>query len=408
LKIRFLIMNAFAVGGTIRATYTLAGELAKRHDVEIVSVYRLRATDPALPVPDGVRLRTLTDLRRDTVENLPPLRRRLYEQPSRLFSSNDIRYRNFSLLTDVALVRFLASVRDGILIGTRPGLNLLVAHLASDSVVRIGQDHLNLKTYHPGLRANMRAAYGRLDLLSTLTERDAAAYRKMLGDRPPIECFPNPAPDVGGRRASGDEKVVVAAGRLTRQKAFDRLIDAWAHVAQRHPDWQLRIFGEGPKRDSLQRRIQRHGVADSAHLMGFTNRLPDELARASLYVMTSRVEGFPMVLLEAMGVGLPVVSVDCYTGPSDIVTDGVDGRIVPEEDRPALVEAMSELMGDDARRKAFGVRALEAAGRYELGDITARWEERLTELSNGRHGRRTIARPVFEVVRKQAMRRLSR
>jgi glycosyltransferase involved in cell wall biosynthesis len=408
LKIRFLIMNAFAVGGTIRATYTLAGELAKRHDVEIVSVYRLRATDPALPVPDGVRLRTLTDLRRDTVENLPPLRRRLYEQPSRLFSSNDIRYRNFSLLTDVALVRFLASVRDGILIGTRPGLNLLVAHLASDSVVRIGQDHLNLKTYHPGLRANMRAAYGRLDLLSTLTERDAAAYRKMLGDRPPIECFPNPAPDVGGRRASGDEKVVVAAGRLTRQKAFDRLIDAWAHVAPRHPDWQLRIFGEGPKRDSLQRRIQRHGVADSAHLMGFTNRLPDELARASLYVMTSRVEGFPMVLLEAMGVGLPVVSVDCYTGPSDIVTDGVDGRIVPEEDRPALVEAMSELMGDDARRKAFGVRALEAAGRYELGDITARWEERLTELSNGRHGRRTIARPVFEVVRKQAMRRLSR
>jgi glycosyltransferase involved in cell wall biosynthesis len=408
LKIRFLIMNAFAVGGTIRATFTLAGELAKRHDVEIVSVYRLRSTDPALPVPDGVRLRTLTDLRKDTVENLPRLRRRLYEQPSRLFSSNDIRYRNFSLLTDVALLRFLAGVRDGILIGTRPGLNLLVAHLASDSVVRVGQDHLNLKTYHPGLRANMRAAYGRLDLLSTLTERDAAAYRRMLGDRPPVECFPNPAPDVGGRRASGDEKVVIAAGRLTRQKAFDRLVDAWADVAPRHPDWQLRIFGAGPHRATLQRRIERHGIADSAHLMGFTEHLHDELARASLYVMTSRVEGFPMVLLEAMGVGVPVVSVDCYTGPSDIVTDGVDGRIVPEEDQPALVEAMSDLMGDDAKRKAFGAKALEAAGRYELRDITARWEERLTELSSGRHGHRAIARPVFEVARKKAMRKLSR
>ena len=401
-------MNAFAVGGTIRATFTLAGELAKRHDVEIVSVYRLRAGDPALPVPDGVRLRTLTDLRAATVESLPPLRRRLYEQPSRLFSSNDIRYRNFSLLTDVALVRFLASVRDGVLIGTRPGLNLIVAHLASDSVVRVGQDHLNLKTYHPGLRANMRAAYGRLDLLSTLTERDAAAYRRMLGDRPPVECFPNPAPEVGGRRASGDEKVVVAAGRLTRQKAFDRLVDAWAEVAPRHPDWQLRIFGAGPHLARLQRQIERHGIAGSAHLMGFTNKLHDELARASLYAMTSRVEGFPMVLLEAMSVGLPVVSVDCYTGPSDIVTDGVDGRIVPEHDRPALVEAMSELMGDDAKRKAFGARALEAAGRYELGDITARWEQRLTELSDGRDGRSTIARPVFHVVRKKATRRLSR
>ena len=401
-------MNAFAVGGTIRATYTLAGELAKRHDVEIVSVYRLRDGDPALPVPDGVRLRTLTNLHSATVKSLPPLRRWLYEQPSRLFSSNDVRYRNFSLLTDVALVRFLASVRDGVLISTRPGLNLMVAHLAPDSVVRVGQDHLNLKTYRPGLRANMRNAYGRLDLLSTLTERDAAAYRRMLGDRPPIECFANPAPDVGGRRATGDEKVVVAAGRLTRQKAFDRLIDAWAQVAPRHPDWQLKIFGDGPKRASLQRRIERRGIADSAHLMGFTSRLHDELARASLYAMTSRVEGFPMVLLEAMSVGLPVVSVDCYTGPSDIVTDGVDGRIVPENSRRRLVEAMSELMGDDARRKAFGAKALEAVGDYELEAVTAHWEERLTELSNGRHGRSTIARPVFRVLRKRAMRRLSR
>jgi glycosyltransferase involved in cell wall biosynthesis len=408
LKIRFLIMNAFAVGGTIRATFTLAGELAKRHDVEIVSVYRLRTADPALPVPEGVRLRTLTDLRAATVESLPPLRRWLYGQPSRLFSSNDIRYRNFSLLTDVALLRFIASVRDGILIGTRPGLNLIVAHLAPDSVLRVGQDHLNLKTYHPGLRANMRAAYGRLDLLSTLTERDAAAYRRMLGDRPPVECFPNPAPDVGGRRAAPEAKVVVAAGRLTRQKAFDRLVDAWADLAPRHPDWQLRIFGEGPKRGTLQRRIERHGIAGSAHLMGFTDRLHDELARASLFAMTSRVEGFPMVLLEAMGVGLPVVSVDCYTGPSDIVTDGVDGRIVPEEDRPALVEALSGLMGDEDKRRAYGEKALEAVKRYDLGRITARWEERLTELSATRHGRSTIVRPVFGVARKKALRRLSR
>jgi glycosyltransferase involved in cell wall biosynthesis len=408
LKVRFLIMNAFAVGGTIRATFTLAGELAKRHDVEIVSVYRLRTADPALRVPDGVRLRTLTDLRAPTLERQHALRRWLYGQRSRLFSSNDIRYRNFSLLTDVALLRFLASVRDGILIGTRPGLNLAIAHLASESVVRVGQDHLNLKTYHPGLRANMRAAYGRLDLLSTLTERDAAAYRRMLGDRPPVECFPNPAPDVGGRRASHDDKVVVAAGRLTRQKAFDRLIDAWADVAPRHPDWQLRIFGEGPKRPTLERRIERHGIADSAHLMGFTDRLHDELARASLFAMTSRVEGFPMVLLEAMGVGLPVVSVDCYTGPSDIVTDGVDGRIVPEEDRPALVKAMGELMADEERRRAFGAAALEAADRYDLGRIAARWEERLTELSAAKRGRRTIAGPLLAVAGRKAMRRLSR
>ena len=395
-------MNAFAVGGTIRATFTLAGALAERgHDVEIVSVNRMRGR-PALPPPAGVKFRALTDLRASRLERRP-VERWLHGQPSRLINSNDVRYRSFSLLTDIALLRFLASVRDGVLIGTRPGLNLAVAHLASESVVRVGQDHMNLDSYKDALVARFVQAYPRLDLVSTLTERDAVGYRELLGGRPPVEVFPNAAPNVGGRRASLDDKVVIAAGRLTRQKAFGRLIDAWADLAPRHPDWQLRIFGEGPKRRPLRRRIRRRKVRDSARIEHFTDRVLDEFASASIYAMTSRREGFPMVLLEAMGVGLPVVSVDCYTGPRDIVTDGVDGRIVPEEDQPALVEALSELMSDDAKRKAFGAAALQAAERYEPAQIAARWEARLQELSAvKRPGRRSIARPALQALRLRA------
>jgi glycosyltransferase involved in cell wall biosynthesis len=398
-------MNAFAVGGTVRATFTLAGALAERHDVEVVSVIRARE-EPALPLPAGVRLRALTDRR---PEGRPRLQRWLDEQPSRLIAGSDRRYRSFSLLTDIALLRFLASVRDGVLIGTRPGLNLAIALLASESVVRVGQDHMNLSGYSDALRERFVQAYPRLDLVSTLTERDAGAYREMLGDRPPVECFPNPAPDVGGRRASLDDKVVIAAGRLTRQKAFGRLIDAWADVAPRHPDWRLKIFGEGLKRRSLRRRIRRHGIRDSAVIEHYTDHLHDEFARASLYVMTSRREGFPMVLLEAMGVGLPVVSVDCYTGPRDIVTDGVDGRIVPEEDRAALVEAMSDLMADEAKRKAFGAAALESVQRYDLRLIAGRWEARLAELSAAKRGRpRSIAGPLLTALRRWALERVWR
>ena len=395
-------MNAFGVGGTIRATFTLAGALAERHDVEVVSVIRARTT-PALTPPPGVRLRALTDLRPETLARRP-LRRWLHGRQTTLITSSDFRYVNFSLLTDIALLRFLASVRDGVLIGTRPGLNIAIAHLASESVVRVGQDHMNLDTYRPHLRALISESYARLDLVTTLTERDADDYRKLLGGRTRVECFPNPAPDVGGRRATLDEKVVIAAGRLTRQKAFGRLVDAWAEVAPRHPDWRLRIFGEGPKRRSLRRRIRRRGVADSARLEGFSDRLHDELARASLFAMTSRREGFPMVLLEAMGVGLPVVSVDCYTGPRDIVTDGVDGRIVPEEDRVALVEAMSELMGDHRKRHAFGAAALEKVARYDLAIIAERWGARLAELSEAKQGRRrSIAGPLLAALRWRAL-----
>ena len=191
-------MNAFGVGGTIRATLNTAGELARRHDVEVVSVYRRRDA-PALPVPAGVRLRTLTDLRPATVERAAAagglgarVRTAAARRPSRVMSPFDVRYPTFNLLSDANLLRFLLSVRDGVLVGTRPAINLAVAQLVAPSVVRVGQDHLNLSAYEPALRAQMRRAYPRLDLLTALTEDDAAGYRLLLGGRTRVERMPNP------------------------------------------------------------------------------------------------------------------------------------------------------------------------------------------------------------------------
>ncbi|HEX5619129.1 MAG TPA: glycosyltransferase family 4 protein [Solirubrobacteraceae bacterium] len=387
-KIRFLLMNAYTVGGTIRTTFTMAEELAKRgHDVEIISVYRLRQSDPAIRVPPGVRLRNLTDLTKANKERLAAgrdpvsrLRSWLVRRPSKLISSNDYRYENFNRLTDVNLLRFLASVKDGILISTRPGLNLLVARLAPGHVVRVGQDHVNLTSYLTGLRVQMKLFYPRLDMVTALTPATAAKYRKMLPKKVRVECFPNAVPDMNGARAELDAKVVIAAGRLTRQKGFDRLLPAWREVAKRHPDWKLVIYGKGREHEALQSQIDELGIGTSARLAGYTSELHEELARASLYVMTSREEGFPMVLIEAMGVGLPVVSVDCNTGPREIITDGVDGYVVPEEDQAALVARMTELMDDPAKRRAFGEAARHVGETYEVSTIADRLEAALAEL----------------------------
>jgi glycosyltransferase involved in cell wall biosynthesis len=396
-------MNAFAVGGTIRTTFTTAGELAKGHDVEIVSVFR-RRDDTALPLPEGVRLRSLTDLRASTLERASAPRRWAAGQRTRLMSSHDFRHPNFNLLTDANLFRYIASVRDGVLIGTRPSINLAVAHLTAPSVVRIGQDHMNLATYRDGLRAQLKAVYPRLDLVSTLTEGDAEDYRKLLRGKTRVECMPNGVADTAGLRAALDAKVVVAAGRITPQKGFDRLLPAWAKVVRDHPDWELKIFGDGVSTTALRKQIGELGIGDSAHLMGFTPRLNEELAQASLYVMSSRREGFPMVLLEAMGVGLPVVSFDCPTGPRDIVREGVDGHVVPDGDGDALAAAMSELMGDAERRRAFGAAAVEGAARYDLAAIVARWERLLAELEAGKTGRRrTGAVPMVRLVGSRAL-----
>jgi glycosyltransferase involved in cell wall biosynthesis len=408
LTIRFLIMNAFAVGGTIRTTFTTAGELAKRHDVEIVSVFR-RRDDTALPLPEGVRLRSLTDLRKSTLEQASGPRRWAASQRTRLMSSHDFRHPNFNLLTDANLFRYIASVRGGVLIGTRPSINLVVAHLTAPSVVRIGQDHMNLATYRDGLRAQLKAVYPRLDLVSTLTEGDAEDYRRLLRGRTRVECMPNGVADTAGLRAPLDNKVVIAAGRVTPQKGFDRLLPVWAKVVEDHPDWELRIFGEGVSAPKLRKQIEELGIGGSARLMGFTPRLNDELAQSSLYVMSSRREGFPMVLLEAMGVGLPVVSFDCPTGPRDIVREGVDGHVVPDGDGAAMAAAMSGLMADEARRKAYGAAAVEGAARYDIATIAGRWEALFEEIAAAKEpGGSTVVGPVVSLLKHKSAVRLRR
>jgi glycosyltransferase involved in cell wall biosynthesis len=196
----------------------------------------------------------------------------------------------------------------------------------------------------------------------------------------------------------------VAAGRLSRQKGFDRLLKAWAKVTKDHPDWELRIYGEGHKGPRLQQWITDLGIGSTARLMGFTPHLDQELAQASLYVMSSRREGFPMVLLEAMAVGLPVVSFNCPTGPRDIIREGVDGHVVRNADIDGLAAAMSGLMGDEDRRRAYGAAAVEVAERYSISRIARRWEELLEEAAAAKDPGlpRTVLRPTASLARSAA------
>jgi glycosyltransferase involved in cell wall biosynthesis len=396
VKIRFLITNAYGVGGTIRTTYNVAGELAKRHDVEIVSVHKNREV-PAFPIPPGLKLRHLSDRSRSARardRRARGMRRlRVWAKgllrltPSVLIHRADFRYKRFSLESDIKLWRYIRSVEDGVLIGTRAGLNLAIARLANPGVVAVGQEHLNYTKYKPSLRKAFAELYPQLEAYSTLTERDAEAFRKQLGSEANVVCIPNGIPSVEGTRSSNSSRIVVAAGRLTRQKGFDRLIPAWSQLQEKHPDWELRIFGSGKLKPELEALIAKHGVGESAHLMGYTDQLHEEMAKASFYVMSSRFEGFPMVLLEAMATGLPVVSFDCPNGPADLVTRGKDGFVVPNGKVKSLAGAMNRMieLGDEARRE-FGEAAFEKAREYRVDAVALRWEELLQELVDAHAG----------------------
>ncbi len=388
MTIRFLITNAFGGGGTIRSTVNIANQLARGHDVEVVSVVR-PDDEPKFSIDPAVRLRVLTDARPQAASGRSvsagasrAVDAWLQRQPSRLIRRDDRRYDRFNLLTDTALLRFLRSTRDGVLVSTRPGLNLVVARYARPAVIRIAQEHINLahhRLLRPALVERVRTSYRRFDAVTTLTPTDAEDYRRLLGDAVRVVAMPNgvPAPGV---RADPTSRVVVAAGRLTRAKGFDQLISAFAGVVEAHPDWRLRIFGDGDQKSRLVKQVKRHGLREHVALPGFTTDLPHEMAAASIYAMSSRFEGYPMVLLEAMACGLPIVAFDCPSGPRHIVDHGTNGLLIRDGDVEALTAGLLELIEHDGRRAAMAAAAFETSRGYTMDAVAKRWLDLFTDL----------------------------
>jgi glycosyltransferase involved in cell wall biosynthesis len=388
MRIRLLIATAHVGGGTSRTVSSTASALARRgHEVEIVSVLRRRRR-PAFPPDRAVRVLDLVDeyaARRDPEgagARAAALWRRVGSAaPSVVGHPFDRRTREWSLYTDVQLLRWLRSVGDGVVVGTRPALNLALARYGRSGVVRVGQDHMNLEAYSPWLRRSIRRTYPQLDAVVSLTQRDAADYAALLDGRTRVLSIPNGVPDLHGHRSTLDAPLVVAAGRLTRRKGFDRLLRVWARVAAQRPGWRLHIYGGGEQDAELRALVDRLGTGDSARLMGRTGRLFSRMAEASAFVLTSRREGLPMVVLEAMGVGLPVVAYDCPTGPREVVADGVNGFLVPDGDEDAFAARLLELIDDAEKRRRLGAAALATAAEYDGARLAERWEQLFEELA---------------------------
>jgi glycosyltransferase involved in cell wall biosynthesis len=248
-----------------------------------------------------------------------------------------------------------------------------VAPAATDHLHVIGMSHESFDATLGSTRwERVQQLYRDVDLLLLLTERDAArfeleGFNNVGVMHNSLSFYPEAASDVSA-------PIVVAAGRLASEKGYDRLIDAFGTVAGDHPDWVLKIFGEGPLRGRLEKQVASLGLTDRVLLPGLADDIETELLASSVFALSSIHEGLPMALAEGMACGLACVAFDCAPGVREIVTDGIDGIVVPPRSVDALAGGLSQLMGDQSLRAAYGRTARESVRRFAPGAVLAQWE----------------------------------
>ncbi len=196
--------------------------------------------------------------------------------------------------------------------------------------------------------------------------------------------IPNPVPKPTATRKAGplkDRKIVMTAARLTYQKNLASLAGAFVRLAGKHPDWDLDIYGLGEDQKQLEAIIHDSGLHGRIRLRGWTSELCLRLAEADMFVLSSRFEGMPMALAEAMSMGVPCISTDCPSGPADYITSGENGVLVPVDDTDALAEAMDALMSDAQYRAKLGCKAMDISQRFSSEAVFALWDACLNDVA---------------------------
>ena len=243
-----------------------------------------------------------------------------------------------------------------------------------------------------GLRKIARFIVSRFsECLVVLSDEDKKYYLDNMNLKCRIERIYNPTPCEGkviigqsedkelpetGYRA---KKTVLAVGRLTRQKGFDMLLKSWKPVEKKHPDWNLRIVGDGEEKDNLLEEADRLGLKN-VEFAGQTKDVERYYQNADFFVLSSRNEGFAMVVLEAMGHGLPVVAFDCKAGVRETVADGFNGYLVPLGNIKALARRMDKLISDEDKCRDFGKNAMMTSNLFRPSKILDEWEKLFTSF----------------------------
>lgn len=371
MKILFVISGLFDAGGAERVLTIMANYWAEKgHDV-IIANFDDGEQPTFYPLSEKVK--------REAID--------LMCYPSRVFAAIANNYRRIKRLNCLfkktkpdVIISFLTNTNITTLLASRgTGLPVIVSE----------RNHPAYSSIDP-IRKKLRSwLYPKADAVVCQTEGILNYYQPLLGNNgviipnPVAYADPSPSPP---EIPLPDGRLLLAAGNLSSskiyQKGFDLIIPIFSTLANQHRDWHLLILGDGEQRGLLLQKVKEFNLADRIHLPGNVNNIHSIYKCADLFVLSSRYEGFPNVLCEAMASGLPAVSFDCPTGPSEIIRDGIDGILVTLEDTEKLKESLDQLMSNTSTRESMGEKASDVAERFSINKVMDKWEELLNNVND--------------------------
>ena len=355
MKICFLVGDINRTGGTERVSLLIANELIKKYDVTILSFNN--GMNPIFECNEKIELCSL-----------------------HLEDSNGFFSRKIKPYT--RLKKFLKTNPQDVLINVDVILALYSLPMKLFSKIKIiSWEHFNFRINNGAKNRDkarkLSAKYA--DYIVVLTEADKNEYKRNLKIKCPIIHIYNPI--VGDIiKKENFEKIVLAIGHFNYSKNFQELVRIWQKVSVNNDDWKLVICGMGNEFEEVKKMIEDLNIK-SIILPGFCKNIAEYYKKASIFAMTSRNEGFPMVLLEAQQYSIPLIAYDCFTGPSEIIEDNKNGYLIEYGNREEYVSKLNNLMNDIDKLKIFSNNSFEMVKKYDINNIICEWYKILENIN---------------------------
>lgn len=389
MKICFLTDSVFTLGGVQRVISVLSSELVNSNNVDIVMIYGCEENRELYNLNNKVQVKNLhidkesNILTRGIVKILKdinsytgifnnkifePIMKNLY-YPKNVIN----KYREF----------FKCNKYD-VIIASQSYFMLLLAIISDDIDAKIVAWQHN--SYNSYFETRGRHFYNKEVLFNkykekfykyvVLTKDDKEYLKKVYNLN--AEVIHNPLSFNSSKKSELKSNRIIAIGRLANQKGFDLLIEAYSKICRRHLEWRLDIYGDGPLKDNLKELIKKNNTEQFIRLMGTTKNVKEELLNSSIFVLSSRWEGFGLVITEAMECGLPIIAFNT-TGSNEIIKNQETGILVENSNIEKLAMAIEDLINDKSKINKFANKSILEAKKYHVKDIARKWESILRE-----------------------------